>query len=116
MAVSAVVDVDEMLGDVDPHLRALTQSLRNLVKRSIPEAVEQLKWGNPTYTVDGKNVACIMFYSDHVNLGFFMGARLKSRRLEGTGKGLRHVKVRSKADVDEREFGRLLKEATALVK
>jgi hypothetical protein len=108
------VDVDEVLKEVDPRLRSLTESLRRVIKRSIPEAVEQLKWGNPTYSVNGKNVACIMHYSDHVNLGFFMGSKLKSRRLEGTGKGLRHIKVRSKSDVDEKEFGRLLRRAAAM--
>jgi hypothetical protein len=61
-------------------------------------------------------VANIMSFRDHVNLGFFMGARLKSRRLEGTGKGLRHIKVRVAEDVDRKEFARLLKEAVALVK
>ncbi|MDV3278363.1 MAG: DUF1801 domain-containing protein [Nitrososphaerales archaeon] len=109
------MDVDEMLKGVDPKLRALTQALRGTIKRALPSAVEQVKWGNPVYTVNGKNVACIMHYSDHVNLGFFMGAKLKSKKLEGTGKGLRHLKVRSKADMDEKEFGRLLKEAAALV-
>jgi hypothetical protein len=108
------VHVDEVLKEVDPHLRSLTGSLRRVIKRSIPEAVGQLKWGNPTYSVNGKNVACIMHYSDHVNLGFFAGSKLKSRRLEGTGKGLRHIKVRSKSDIDEKEFGRLLKSAAVL--
>jgi len=26
-----------------------------------------VKWGNPAYTVDGRNAVCIMVYSDHVN-------------------------------------------------
>lgn len=49
-------------------------------------------------------------------MGFFVGAKLKSKKLEGTEKGLRHVKVRSKADIDEAEFSRLLKKAAALAK
>lgn len=109
------VNIDELLKGVDPRLGTLSRSLRALIKKSIPEAVEQVKWGNPTYVVNGKNVACIMHYKDHVNLGFFMGAKLKSKRLEGTGKGLRHVKLRRKADIDERGLGRLLKEAAAFV-
>jgi hypothetical protein len=57
-----------------------------------------------------------MIYSDHVNLGFSMGAKMKSKRLEGTGEGLRHVKVRRLADIDEKELARLLKEAVSLAR
>ncbi len=73
-----------------------------------------MKWGNPTYLVDGKNVAWILLYKDHVNLGFFQGAKLKSKRLERTGKGLRHIKVRREEDIDEKEFARLLKKAASI--
>jgi hypothetical protein len=64
--------------------------------------------------IKGRNVACIMIYKDHVNLGFLRGARLKSEGLEGTGKGLRHVKVRRLEDIGEGEFTRLLREAATL--
>lgn len=110
------MDVDEMLKGVDPKLRSLTEALRKVIKKALPTAVEQVKWGNPVYTINEKNVVNIMHYDDHVNLGFFMGAKLKSRKLEGTGKGLRHVKVRSKADIDEVEFSSLLKKAASLSK
>ena len=58
--------------------------------------------------MDGKNVAWIMIYKDRVNLGFFQGAKMKSPLLEGTGKGLRHVKVRGPGEMDEKEFTHLL--------
>jgi hypothetical protein len=45
-----------------------------------------------------------------------MGSQLKSKRLEGTGKGFRHIKVRSKSDIGAKEFGRLLRSAAALTK
>jgi hypothetical protein len=108
------MSVDEALRDLDPGLRRLAQMLRRVIKRSLQSAVEQVKWGNPVYSVNGKGIACIMCYSDHVNLGFFLGSKLTSTRLEGTGKGLRHIKVRSRSDIDEREFGRLLRKAVAL--
>lgn len=72
--------------------------------------------GAPTYVVNGKNAVCIVMYRDHVNLGFFQGARMKSKRLEGIGKGLRHVKVHRLEDIDEKEFKRLLREAIGLAK
>ncbi len=108
------MDVDQLLKTVDPNLRALAQGLRRVIEKAAPELHEMVKWGNPVYVANGKNAVCIMVYKDHVNLGFFMGAKMKSERLEGTGKGLRHVKVRSLGDIDEGEFSRLLKGAVVL--
>ena len=48
------------------------------------------------------------------NLGFFEGARLTSQLLEGTGKGMRHVKVRTLKGIKEREIVGLLKKAAKL--
>lgn len=38
--------------------------------------VEKMKWGSPTYTLDGKNVAMIVSLRDHCALQFFKGAGL----------------------------------------
>jgi len=56
----------------------------------------------------------LMTYKDHINLGFFLGAKLNSRLLEGSGKGLRHIKVRNEGDIKNGEFSKLLKEAAKL--
>ncbi len=65
--------MDELLKDVNPESKESVQSLRVIVKRALPSAEEQVKWGNPTYILHGQNLACIMIYRDHVNLGFFLG-------------------------------------------
>ena len=108
------MDVDELLKSQDPQLCRLAEGVRKVIRKAAPEMHESVKWGNPTYATKGKNTACIMVYKDHVNLGFFQGAKMKSKRLEGTGKGLRHVKVRKLGDIDEKEFSRLLREAVTL--
>ena len=38
---------------------------------------EECKWGNPTYTIDGKNVVIIQGFKEYFALGFFQGALLK---------------------------------------
>ena len=108
--------VDDLLAKANPKTRGLAQRLRKLVQKTLPTVTEVVKWGNPTYMVDGKNVAWMLLYRDHVDLGFFQGASLKSARLEGTGKGLRHLKVYRNDDVDEVEFASLLKRGEALAK
>ena len=108
--------VDQLLGETDPEMRELAQRLRQIIRRALPESQELVKWGNPTYLVGGKNAAWILVYKDHVDLGFFQGAKMKSKRLEGTGKGLRRVKVRIAEDIDEKEFSRLVREAARLAR
>jgi uncharacterized protein YdeI (YjbR/CyaY-like superfamily) len=38
---------------------------------------EERKWGNPTYTLDGKNVVIMQGFKEYFALGFFQGALLK---------------------------------------
>jgi hypothetical protein len=112
--VDGSVTVEELVGGLGGPQREIAEKLRAIVKETLPEAVELVKWGQPVYVYKGKNIITLMLYDDHINYGLFMGARLKSRRLEGTGKGLRHVKVYGMRDVDEKEFARLAKDAAEL--
>jgi len=38
---------------------------------------EERKWGQPTYTIDGKNIVIIQGFKEYFGLGFFQGALLK---------------------------------------
>lgn len=107
--------IDAVIKKLDPWKKALAGKLRAIIKKTLPTAEETIKWGNITYLLNGKNLAWLLFYRDHVDFGFFMGAKLRSKLLEGTGKGLRHIKVRTTADIKVPEFRRLLKEAAKLI-
>lgn len=96
---------------VDPALRPLGLALRAVIRKSLPQAEETVKWDNPCYVVGKRKIAFVCEYRDHLNLGFFEGARLRSPLLEGTGKSMRHVTIRSAADIKERELGTLLRSA-----
>jgi hypothetical protein len=116
MAASGRPTVDSIISGLDPIRREVMKSLRNLVKKAVPAAVEAVKWNQPVYVYKGKNLIAFMVFEDHINYGIFVGSKLQSTRLEGTGKGLRHVKVSKLSDIDEKEFSRLAKEASALVR
>ena len=84
-------------------------------------AVETVRLGDhaATYGVGPKKMtdgyAYIMPMRGYVNLGFYQGAQLADpkRLLEGTGKGLRHVKIRSLAEADRAPVRALVAEALA---
>jgi len=41
---------------------------------------EECKWGQPTYTVDGKNIVIMHGFKEYFGLGFFQGALLTDRK------------------------------------
>jgi hypothetical protein len=110
-------DVDAFVKEIEPVKRANVEALRKFVKKEAPQLKEQIKWGNICWIGKG-NVCWIIVYNDHVDFGFFNGAKLKdpAKLLEGTGKGLRHVKVRAAKDIKPAPFKALLNQAMALDK
>lgn len=113
---SPAKDVNSILSELKPDQGKIAEKFRSIVSKTLPDAVETVKWGNIMSVYNGQNLSWFLFYKDHADFGFFKGAQLKSKLLEGTGKGLRHIKVRSMKDVDEAEFVRLLKDASKLTR
>jgi len=94
---------EELLADVEPELAAIARRLRAMIQAVDAGTVETVRLGDhaATYGVGPRKMsdgyAYIMPMRGYVNLGFYQGADLKDpeQLLEGTGKGLRHVKIRS---------------------
>lgn len=62
-----------------------------------PDVEELLHDGHPTVCVQGIALGYVNAFSEHANVGFFLGATLPAPAglLEGSGRFMRHVKVRS---------------------
>ena len=84
-----------------------------LVRQAEPELAEAVKWGNGCWVGQRGPVAYVYSAPDHVQFGFFRGATLRDPKglLQGSGKYVRHVKLRGKAEIDEPAFARLLRQA-----
>ena len=112
---------EDILAIATPELRPICESLRRVIVSLDSDFVEvvwpQLKISS--FGVGPKKMtehyAYIALLSSHVNLGFYHGALLTdpSRLLEGTGKNLRHVKVRDVASSKSQAIKALLREAIA---
>jgi hypothetical protein len=74
--------------------------------------------GCPTACVGDAAFAYVGAYRAHVNVGFFRGAALEDPAglLEGTGKYMRHVKLRPGRDIDAAALRRLVESAYADMK
>jgi hypothetical protein len=105
-------EVTQALLSRPDEIREITYALRDLVREALPGVHEAIDTGDPVlgyganqYDADGWGIAYIAPYSRWVNLGFTKGAILPdpSGLLEGTGKAMRHVRVRSLDDLRRNE-------------
>lgn len=110
-----MIEAVALIKKFDPKL-SLGMKSRALIKKTLPDSTETVKWSNPAYTLNNEIVVMICEYKDYLNLEFFKGAKLKSGLLQGTGKGLRHIRVRSAEDLKEKEIVKILKTAAKLTK
>ena len=106
---------DDYFEAIDARLKPLALELRSLVRETIPNASEVIKWGMPVYLLHGKMWFCsIRAGKDYVALQFGeIGTRLDDPDglLEGTGKNLRHVKIRSKDEIRRELFAAWIRQA-----
>ena len=107
--------VDSWLSGQEPGLREIAEALRQIILEACPEITETIKWGNPVYQRNGL-VCYLAATKAYVSLGFFNGAGLEDHegRMEGTGKKMRHVKVRNKEGIHVEYFASWLREAVRL--
>jgi hypothetical protein len=85
--------------------KAIMTKIRALLFSVVPDAEEEFKWSRPVYS-HKKDFAYLVANKNHVNFGFSQFEKIKNPtdKLEGTGKTMRHVKLKTVADIDEQLF------------
>ena len=95
-----------------PHdeLRRLARPWFERMRGCGADVRELLHDGCPTACVDDAAFGYVNAFTAHVNVGFFHGASLDDPAglLEGTGKHMRHVKLRWGQEVDVAALGDLI--------
>jgi hypothetical protein len=102
--------------DENPELRKVVRALRTFVKRIVPSVKETVNaWGVSTFEAKDP-FCCYMVGKYHVTFGFHYGTSLEDpeKLLEGTGKNIRHVKLRSVADLERKGLKELVAAAARL--
>ena len=111
---------------VDDYIAASTQwgaeldRIRGILRST--ELEEDVKWGAPCYTFDGKNVVGMAGFKAYFGLWFHQGALLKDdsnvliNAQEGKTRALRQWRMESAKDIKPAVIKRYVKEAIQLVK
>jgi len=95
-------DVDRLLAEHSAELQAIERALRATIRAEFPDAIEEVDFSNKliafwrSMRIRGLLFA-IIAHKDWVNLQLADGAELTDPDglIEGTGKRIRHVKIRS---------------------
>jgi hypothetical protein len=115
-------DLRALLDGLSPETRELVLALRNVVRRTAPDAEESLVWGSVSYhrpEVGGrvKGAVCqIVAKRGRVRLDFVHGIRLADPNglLQGERVSKRFVPIETVADAERPEVAALVLEAAGL--
>lgn len=101
------IQVNEYLEKQKSPQREILQKIRDIIHKTIPDVEEKMRWGVPTFA-GGKFY--IVALKNHVNVGFAITGlnRDEVSLFEGTGKTMRHIKVPTLNDIDERKLVNLI--------
>lgn len=100
--------IDEYINKQKNPQREICYYLRDLLHKTIPGIKEEMKWGVPVFA-NGKFY--IGSFKNSVNLGFsIIGLNDEETALfKGTGKTMRHIKIKSLQNIEEEKLAKLIK-------
>ncbi|WP_174615782.1 DUF1801 domain-containing protein [Virgibacillus ihumii] len=112
-----IEEVDQFISGLPKDIQDITTALRKIIIESSQELTEEYKWSMPNYSYNG--LVCYLQPSKkHVNLGFHKGNKLQekdtTKLLQGTGKAMRHIKIKKVEEIHPEAITSLIIEAMLL--
>jgi hypothetical protein len=110
--------IDGWMKEHAGELGAIAQKWFEVMRKSGDEVRELLPDGCPTACLGDAAFGYINVFTSHVNIGFFQGASLPdpARLLQGTGKFMRHVKLKPGTATNAAALSRLIEAAYSDIK
>lgn len=112
-AVRHDLAVDRWFDEQPPQLGTIARHWFDVMRGMGDDVRELLHDGHPTACVGDAAFCYVNAFTAHVNVGFFLGAWLDDPAglLEGTGKRMRHVKLRPGKEPDTSALAALIESA-----
>lgn len=117
-AVEGDPAIDAWMKEHTGELGAIAQKWFEVMRKCGDEVRELLHDGCPTACLGDAAFGYVNVFTSHVNVGFFQGASLpdSARLLQGSGKFMRHVKLRPGTATNAAALSRLIEAAYADIK
>jgi len=96
--------VTEYIAHAPGEQQEIMKAIRALIHQRIKNVIEDFKWGRPVFRLK-KDFAYLQANKHYVNLGFYKNVEKlddPDKLLEGTGKNMRHLKLRNVSDINSR--------------
>lgn len=103
-------NVDEYIKSSEPEARPTLLALRELVKRTVPEATESISWGVPFYKYHGL-LAGFSVFTSHASFGlaFRLDDKLRvALEKQGYSTGSKTVQIRFDQEIPATEIKQIL--------
>ncbi|MBM3737341.1 MAG: DUF1801 domain-containing protein [Acidobacteria bacterium] len=110
--------VDAWLEERAGELGTIAREWFEEMRKCGDDVLELVHDGCPVACVGDAPFGYVNVFTSHVNVGFFEGASLPdpARLLQGSGKYMRHIKLRPGMVVNETSLSRLIEDAYADIK
>ena len=110
--------IDAWIREHAGELGGIAQYWFDAMRQCGDEVRELLHDGCPTACLGNVPFGYVKVFRSHVNIGFFQGAALPdpTRLLQGTGKFMRHMKLRPAFAIDDAALSRLIEAAYSDIK
>lgn len=101
-------ETQEYISRQKPPQKEILQKLRKLILKNLPGIKEEMRWGVPVFA-GGKFY--IVALKEHANIGFAIKGLTKKEQglFEGKGKTMRHIRINSLKEINEKKIAKLLK-------
>ncbi len=112
----AVTTIDEYIDGLGGDWRAdAVRAVRALIDEEAPGATSSIKWAQPVWESGGP-FAYVKAFPNSVNVGFWRGAQIDDPGgiLQGDGDRMKHVPLRSAADLRPDDVRGFVRQAVAL--
>ena len=105
--------VSDYINALSDDKKEIMNEIRKLILQSVPNVKEDIKWGRPVFSAE-RDFAYLKPAKNYVSLGFFHFAKLDDPEnlLEGTGKDMRHIKIKRVGDINEKLLKKWFKDAS----
>ena len=110
--------MNEWLAGKPEELQAIASKWFKVISSCGPDVQEIFHDGHPIGCVENAPFTYVNAFSKHVNVGFFYGMDLPDEKglLEGSGKRMRHIKLKPGEEQDEAAIQLLIEVAYADIK
>ncbi|KXK37686.1 MAG: DUF1801 domain-containing protein [Saprospiraceae bacterium] len=98
--------VTEYIENAPIEQKEMMKIIRELIHQNVPNLIEEFKWNRPVFKTT-KDFAYFQVNKNYLTLGFSMDIDKiidPKNKLEGTGKTMRHIKLKHTTEIDRTEL------------